>query len=80
MSLPSVLPQAPALSDNTTTPEQLQACQSITKVTSPQETPLFICGFQDCFRLFPSHDRIMAHRKRDHDSEDDSKIITWNEA
>ena len=33
----------------------------------------------DCNRLFPSRDRLMFHRKRDHDSEEDSDIITWNE-
>lgn len=33
----------------------------------------------DCNRLFPSRDRIMFHRKRDHDTEDDKDIITWNE-
>ncbi|ESK98101.1 hypothetical protein Moror_427 [Moniliophthora roreri MCA 2997] len=77
--LPSVLPQSPAVADNATTRGQFEAAQGLAKVTSPQETPLYICGFQDCFRLFPSRDRVMAHRKRDHDSEDDDKIITWNE-
>jgi hypothetical protein len=33
----------------------------------------------DCNRLFPSRERLMFHRKRDHESEDDADIITWNE-
>ncbi|KAJ7139942.1 hypothetical protein C8R44DRAFT_606735 [Mycena epipterygia] len=77
--LPSVLPSNPALSDVTTTPQQLQAALALAKVTSPKETPLFICAFQDCFRLFPSRDRVMTHRKRDHNSEDPEHVITWNE-
>jgi hypothetical protein len=31
----------------------------------------------DCNRLYPSQDRLMAHRKRDHDTDDTSSIITW---
>ncbi|KAJ6627109.1 hypothetical protein B0H10DRAFT_1780014 [Mycena sp. CBHHK59/15] len=77
--LPSVLQSRPAVSDITTTPEQLQAALALGKVTSPKETPLFICAFQDCFRLFPSRDRVMAHRKRDHSSEVADRVITWNE-
>jgi hypothetical protein len=33
----------------------------------------------DCNRLFPSRERLIFHRKRDHDSEEDRDIITWNE-
>ncbi|KAH7930540.1 hypothetical protein BV22DRAFT_1000261 [Leucogyrophana mollusca] len=77
LSLPSVLPSKPALQDTTTTPDQLQT--GLARVTSSAETPIFICGFKACNRLFPSRDRVMFHRKRDHDSEDDSAIITWNE-
>ncbi|KAJ7596853.1 hypothetical protein C8J56DRAFT_918497 [Mycena floridula] len=77
MSLPSVLPAQPALTDLTTTADQVNDSK-IGKVTSPDETPLFICAFQDCNRLFPSRDRVMLHRKRDHSSDDDSNIITWN--
>ncbi|KAI0673368.1 hypothetical protein C8Q78DRAFT_621684 [Trametes maxima] len=33
----------------------------------------------NCYRLFPSRDRVMLHRKRDHDSEDQEDIITWND-
>ncbi|KAJ7706375.1 hypothetical protein B0H17DRAFT_1192862 [Mycena rosella] len=77
--LPTVLPQRPAVSDVATTPEQLQAALALAKVTSPKETPLFICAFQDCFRLFPSRDRVMAHRKRDHSSDETDHVITWNE-
>jgi hypothetical protein len=31
----------------------------------------------DCNRLYPSQDRLMAHRKRDHDTNDTSNIISW---
>ncbi|KAJ7487404.1 hypothetical protein B0H11DRAFT_1860381 [Mycena galericulata] len=78
--LPSVLPSRPAVSDVATTPEQLAAALALAKVTSPKETPLFICAFHDCFRLFPTRERVMTHRKRDHDnSEETDRIITWNE-
>ncbi|KAA1468073.1 hypothetical protein DENSPDRAFT_833256 [Dentipellis sp. KUC8613] len=75
--LPSVLPSRPALQDVTTTPDQIAT--SVARVTNPSETPIFICALKDCARLFPSRDRLMLHRKRDHDSEDDGDIITWNE-
>ncbi|KAJ7275225.1 hypothetical protein B0H12DRAFT_1006005 [Mycena haematopus] len=78
-SLPSVLPSRPAVSDVTTTADDLLAAQGRAKVTSPKETPLFICAFPDCFRLFPSRDRVMTHRKRDHTSDETDHIITWNE-
>ncbi|KAJ7932583.1 hypothetical protein B0H13DRAFT_2307723 [Mycena leptocephala] len=77
--LPSVLSSRPAVSDVTTTAEDVLAAQGRAKVTSPKETPLFICAFQECFRLFPSRDRLMTHRKRDHDSDDTDHVITWNE-
>ncbi|KAG2045044.1 hypothetical protein BDR03DRAFT_848262 [Suillus americanus] len=76
-SLPSVLKSKPATHDTTTTHDQLIA--GLARVTSPQETPIYICAFQDCNRLFPSRDRVMLHRKRDHNSEEDRDIITWNE-
>ncbi|KAJ7071207.1 hypothetical protein C8F01DRAFT_975008 [Mycena amicta] len=75
--LPSVLPSRPAVSHDETH-EQLSPA-ALGKVTSPHETPLFICAFSDCFRLFPSRDRLMNHRKRDHNSDDVEKVITWNE-
>ncbi|RDB29529.1 hypothetical protein Hypma_015721 [Hypsizygus marmoreus] len=79
-SLPSILPSQPALQDITTTPEQLQAALNLGKVTSPEQTPIFICDLDRCLRLFPTRDRVMLHRKRDHNgSTDDSHIITWNE-
>ncbi|KAJ7169699.1 hypothetical protein C8R46DRAFT_1089700 [Mycena filopes] len=84
--LPSVLPSRPAVTDVTTTRDQLQTALGLAKVTSPKETALFICalppkqGEPACFRLFPSRDRVMAHRRRDHDnSEDTDHVITWNE-
>lgn len=38
------------------------------------------CFMVECFRLFPSHDRLVAHRKTAHDTNDDDRehIITWN--
>ncbi|KLO14654.1 hypothetical protein SCHPADRAFT_300589 [Schizopora paradoxa] len=43
-------------------------------------TPIFICAFSSCHRLFPSRDRLIAHRKRDHSTEDgENHVITWNE-
>ncbi|KIY51283.1 hypothetical protein FISHEDRAFT_37343 [Fistulina hepatica ATCC 64428] len=88
-TLPSVLPSRPALSDITSTVAELQRAgvlpaseenvQPIGKVTNPRDTALFICGLQECCRLYPSKERLMAHRKRDHNSEDDGAIITWND-
>ncbi|KAJ3528587.1 hypothetical protein NM688_g7978 [Phlebia brevispora] len=76
-NLPSVLPSAPALQDVTTTPQQMES--SLARVTNPSETPLFICALDKCNRLFPSRERLMAHRKTAHDTEDDSDIVTWND-
>ncbi|KAH7885953.1 hypothetical protein F5I97DRAFT_1810116, partial [Phlebopus sp. FC_14] len=75
--LPSVLKSKPATQDTTTTLAQFNASHA--RVTSPAETPIFICAFQDCNRLFPTRERVMLHRKRDHDSQDDRDILTWNE-
>ncbi|KAJ3822099.1 hypothetical protein EV361DRAFT_918981 [Lentinula raphanica] len=77
--LPSVLPSRPALSDTTTTREQLKSAQLLAKVTTPQETAIFICALQDCYKLFPSRDRLMQHRRKEHGSDEDSNIITWND-
>lgn len=52
---------------------------SIASNRSNDRTPIFICAMDNCYRLFPSRDRVMAHRKRDHDTEDQQEIITWNE-
>ncbi|KZP31150.1 hypothetical protein FIBSPDRAFT_945185 [Athelia psychrophila] len=76
-SLPSTLPSKIALQDVTTAPDKLQS--SLARVTSPAETPLWICGVPDCHRLFPSRERIMQHRKQNHGSEEDRDIITWND-
>ncbi|RPD82329.1 hypothetical protein L226DRAFT_528507 [Lentinus tigrinus ALCF2SS1-7] len=75
--LPYVLPSVPAVQDADTTSEQVNA--GTARVTNPTETPIYICAMQNCNRLFPSRDRLMAHRKRDHDTEDQDDIITWNE-
>ncbi|PIL31721.1 transcription factor [Ganoderma sinense ZZ0214-1] len=75
--LPSVLPVVPAVQDVTTTAEQVNS--GMARITNPTETPIYICAMDNCYRLFPSRDRVMAHRKRDHDTEDREEIITWNE-
>ncbi|KAF9015561.1 hypothetical protein BDQ17DRAFT_1418616 [Cyathus striatus] len=41
-------------------------------------TPIYICGLKDCNRLFPSRERLMTHRKREHSSESESEMISWN--
>ncbi|EIM92312.1 uncharacterized protein STEHIDRAFT_47625 [Stereum hirsutum FP-91666 SS1] len=75
--LPSVLPSRPAVQDASTTPEQIKT--EVAKITDPGQTPIFICAFDKCNRLFPSRDRLMMHRKRDHESEEQGDVITWNE-
>ncbi|KAH8119937.1 hypothetical protein DFH11DRAFT_1557387 [Phellopilus nigrolimitatus] len=42
-TLPSVLPSSPAIQDLSTTAERLKA--GVGRVTSPSETPIFICGY-----------------------------------
>ncbi|KIK07479.1 hypothetical protein K443DRAFT_673396 [Laccaria amethystina LaAM-08-1] len=86
MHLPSILPSTPAVQDVTSTAQQVNNVQTYVndvqfsaKVTTPEQTPIFICALKNCNRLFPSRDRVMMHRKRDHDSTDDTLIITWNE-
>ncbi|KAH6916903.1 hypothetical protein BKA70DRAFT_1250910 [Coprinopsis sp. MPI-PUGE-AT-0042] len=85
MNLPSVHPSTPALDDVSTTKDQIQAAmsESLGKVTSPEQTPIFICTTDNCNRLFPNRDRLVAHRKRDHpdvDADDVSTCLTWNTA
>ncbi|KAI0311581.1 hypothetical protein OF83DRAFT_1166288 [Amylostereum chailletii] len=75
--LPSVLPSQPALQDVAVSGKALSP--GVARITNPSETPVFICALSDCNRLFPSRERVMLHRKRDHSSEDDRDIITWNE-
>ncbi|EPT04060.1 hypothetical protein FOMPIDRAFT_22805, partial [Fomitopsis schrenkii] len=75
--LPSVLPSVPALQDVNTTPQQLET--GLARVTNPNETPIYICALEKCYRLFPNRDRLMNHRKRDHGSEETSDVLTWNE-
>ncbi|KAF4622882.1 hypothetical protein D9613_002148 [Agrocybe pediades] len=76
-SLPSLLPSKPALQDTTSTKDEVD--NPFGKATTPDETPIFICAFEECYRLLPTHKALMAHRKKDHQTEDDeSSIITWN--
>lgn len=74
--LPSVLKARPALQDEMTTPEQLKP--GVARVTNPDETKIFICKLDGCNRLFPSKERVMSHRKREHGSEEEGEIISWN--
>ncbi|KAI0706122.1 hypothetical protein BC835DRAFT_1312431 [Cytidiella melzeri] len=76
-NLPSVLPSVPALQDVITTPQQIEA--GLARVTNASETPIFICALDKCNRLFPSKERLMAHRKMAHNTDDNCDIITWNE-
>ncbi|KAJ8488306.1 hypothetical protein ONZ45_g14003 [Pleurotus djamor] len=79
ISLPSVLPAQVAPRDVDTTPEHLDSIKALSKVTTPDETKVFICAMDDCYRLFRSKEMVMAHRKRDHNnSQDERNIITWN--
>jgi len=78
-SLPSVLRPEPAVRDAETTAEEIKA-NGVGRLASPADTPIFICGFEACCRLFPSRDRLAAHRKRDHDTDDAyESVLTWNE-
>ncbi|TRM65944.1 hypothetical protein BD626DRAFT_486299 [Schizophyllum amplum] len=77
--LPSVLPSKPSVRDVSSTKEDIENAAKLAKVTSPEETALFICAYADCNRLYPKRDRLMLHRKRDHQTEDEGEIITWNE-
>ncbi|KAJ3575981.1 hypothetical protein NP233_g745 [Leucocoprinus birnbaumii] len=72
--LPSILPPSEAVPDTTTTIEEIVAAEQNGKVTEPDQTPIYIY----CFRLYPNYDRLMAHRKRDHNSDSNTDIITWN--
>ncbi|KAF8519104.1 hypothetical protein BU17DRAFT_48035 [Hysterangium stoloniferum] len=76
--LPSTLPSRPALQDLETTPQQINSMPG--RITSPEETAIFICAFDKCFRLFPSQDKLLMHKKRDHGSDDATNdILTWND-
>ncbi|KAI0095102.1 hypothetical protein BDY19DRAFT_66143 [Irpex rosettiformis] len=58
---------------------KMQVQAGLARVTNPSETPIYICALEKCNRLFPSKDRLMAHRKAAHNTDDDGEIITWNE-
>ncbi|KAL1737552.1 hypothetical protein EV714DRAFT_266353 [Schizophyllum commune] len=77
--LPSVLPSKPAVRDISSTKEDIEKAAKLGKATNPQETALFICAYADCKRLYPNRERLMNHRRRDHKTEDDGDILTWNE-
>ncbi|KXN86786.1 hypothetical protein AN958_09667 [Leucoagaricus sp. SymC.cos] len=92
--LPSILPPTEGVPDSEplyqwihvyssfvaiTTLEQIVAAEQNGKITDPDQTPIYICALQDCFRLYPNHDRLMAHRKRDHNLDSTADIITWED-
>ncbi|EIW86888.1 hypothetical protein CONPUDRAFT_44783 [Coniophora puteana RWD-64-598 SS2] len=60
-------------------PSHTHSPHLLTLTLTPCRTPIYICAFTGCNRLFPNRDRLMFHRKRDHESEDTSAIVTWNE-
>ncbi|KAF8578411.1 hypothetical protein K439DRAFT_1362266 [Ramaria rubella] len=77
-SLPSVLSSYPAIQDVDTTLEQTNS--TLGRITSPEETAIFICVYDKCYRLFPSRDKLLVHKKRDHGSDDtQGDILTWND-
>lgn len=76
--LPSMLPPSDAIPDSTTTLDQIVAAENNAKLTDPLQTPICICALDNCYRLYPNRDRLMAHRKRDHGSDSAVDIITWN--
>ncbi|KAG5734054.1 hypothetical protein E4T56_gene15487, partial [Termitomyces sp. T112] len=75
--LPSVLQPTPALSDVDTTPQQMAAARDLATVTSPDQTPIYICALPNCWRLYPTQERLMLHRKREHETQDTDQIIRW---
>ncbi|KIJ46384.1 hypothetical protein M422DRAFT_226680 [Sphaerobolus stellatus SS14] len=75
--LPSVLPCSPGLHDGEMTEAQLNS--TVGRITSPEETPIFICAYDRCYRLFPSQEKLLIHKKRDHASDDPhNDVLTWN--
>ncbi|KZT54684.1 hypothetical protein CALCODRAFT_499496 [Calocera cornea HHB12733] len=75
--LPAVLHSRPAQTDASVNAGA--TANILGKVATPQDTPIWICTLHDCNRIFPSHERLGMHRKRDHHTDDvDSAITTWN--
>ncbi|KAM6498464.1 hypothetical protein JOM56_006412 [Amanita muscaria] len=77
-TLPSILPSQPAVQDAETTPEQLEAALGLSKVTTPAETAIFICEMPECYRLYPTLERLVGHRRREHGSAGTELVVTWN--
>ncbi|KZV93781.1 hypothetical protein EXIGLDRAFT_835484 [Exidia glandulosa HHB12029] len=75
-SLPPVLPSSPAYDHKEDETPQVE----LGRVTTPAETPIFICALESCNRLFPSRDRLAQHRKVAHPGTDaHTDVLTWNE-
>ena len=74
-----------------TTGEQVEAAERLGKVTCPTElssdkvlrtkeltnsrTAIYIC---ECYRLYPTAERVAGHRVREHGG-GETEVITWNE-
>jgi len=73
-----------ALRDVRTTKEEIDATASTSGVgrrATPQDTPIFFCELNSCYRLFPSRARLQAHRIRDHNTQDAlTSVLTYEVA
>ncbi|KDQ19876.1 hypothetical protein BOTBODRAFT_380526 [Botryobasidium botryosum FD-172 SS1] len=77
---PDTLMGRVVLSDNVSTAEDIKNAAGLSRVATPTDTAIYICNFDQCYRLFPTRDRLAFHRKRDHKTDDShSDVITWNE-
>lgn len=69
------------LKDVTTTKEEIAAAtgtNGVGRKATPQDTPIFVCELNACYRLFPSRARLQAHRVRDHNTQDAySSVLTY---
>ncbi|KAH7106775.1 hypothetical protein BKA62DRAFT_685044 [Auriculariales sp. MPI-PUGE-AT-0066] len=75
--LPPVLDSSPAPQRHE---EEQPIKADLGRVTTPAETPIFICTLDRCNRLFPSRDRLAAHRKQAHGGADAHEdVLTWND-
>lgn len=74
-------------------PESQEAIhKSVGDLTNPRDTPIFICTLSSsglessslCYRLFPSEQKLRAHRAKDHAATDTgqpldgNQVISWS--
>jgi len=77
-TLPPLLESSPVYDHKDENEQSVKA--DLGRVTTPQETPIFICTMDKCYRLFPSRDRLGQHRKQVHSMTDDQMdVLTWND-